>query len=76
MWNVLKFFFVWFWLTVASVAAWYWLSVETEPKRLLVQGRYVAAHPGPDGVIPGLIMGFFMCIPAYFLARPKAPRLT
>jgi len=71
MWNVFKFFFLWFWLGVGSVVAWMVLAALTAPA--VVTGSHGGAPVSGQtlGTIAGLICAFFMCIPAYFLARPK-----
>lgn len=71
MWNTFKFFFAWFWLGVTSVVAWMVLAVWSAPT--VVTG----SHGGPPvsgvglGAMVGFVFAFFMCIPAYFIARPK-----
>jgi hypothetical protein len=71
MWNIFKFFFVWFWL---GFGAWF-LSVVIAPptvwEKVLANGRHVVKPGDPGGTVVGLVLGFVMCIPAYFIARPK-----
>jgi hypothetical protein len=71
MWNVFKFLLVWcflFWLTFAAVV---FFSPPSPSQFLVLHGRSVA-NPAyyPHG-FPGLVLGFFTCIPAYFIARRK-----
>ena len=71
MWNIFKFFFVWFWL---GVGTWV-LCVELDPpvksRVELVHRKRVATPEYPGGALYGLGLGFLMCVPAYFVARPK-----
>jgi hypothetical protein len=71
MWNVFKFFFVWFWLAVAAWVAWMVFAALTAPGGLNGPVGVGAPSGGVVATIAGWITGFFMCVPAYFLARPK-----
>lgn len=71
MWNVFKFFFLWFWLAVAALVFWFALIAITTSGPMdapLVPG---SATGGMVAIGLGSVTGFLMCIPAYFLARPK-----
>ena len=71
MWNVLKFFFVWFWLGVAAFVLVVMIAPKPEPTVTVVHGKRITIpENGPGGAV-GIVLGFTMCIPAYFLARPK-----
>lgn len=71
MWNVFKFFFVWFWLGVAAFTVVVLIAPKPEPRVALVHGKRVAI-PQPSGFgVVGLFFGFSMSIPAFFIARPK-----
>lgn len=70
MWNVFKFFFVWFWLAVAWAVA---------GAIGLVAAGTITNHPTTDTQSPAgaiifavvAVAGPLMCIPAYFIARPR-----
>lgn len=64
MWNVLKFFFFWFWLALASFLAGLWLLGQLHP------GGSAKPGDGADAVVVFLVP-VLMSIPAYLLARPK-----
>ena len=71
MWNVFRFFWYWAWLTIGSIVVWLVLAALTAPG-----GGHASVSPGgPSGflvaTIAGLITGVFMCVPAYYFARPK-----
>jgi hypothetical protein len=71
MWSVLKFFFIWFWLSLAvllgsiALAAYTVSPVVGDPRTGLV------VSAGGAGVLLGSALAVFMSIPAYFIARPK-----
>jgi hypothetical protein len=70
MWNVLKFFFVWFWLGVAAFIGAWALAAYTAPT-FVVDPRTGIGLPGQMlGLVLGCVLAVFMCIPAYFIARP------
>jgi hypothetical protein len=70
MWNVLKFFFVWFWLGVAAFVFCWALAAYTAPP-LVGDPLTFTAMPGSVlGMVLGCVVAVFMCIPAYFIARP------
>ncbi len=74
MWNIFKFFFVWFWLGVATWVICVEVDPPSHPHFELVRGKRVAAPQYPGGAVYGLGLGFLMCIPSYFIARPKGER--
>jgi hypothetical protein len=71
MWSVFKFFFIWFWLGVASVVGWWFLALLTAPPVVTGSHGDPSVSGGALGMFVGFVLAFFMCIPAYFLARPK-----
>jgi hypothetical protein len=71
MWNVFKFFFVWFWLGFAAFAVVVLIAPKPEPRIEVVHGKRVAMPPEHVAGVAGLFLGFVMCVPAYFIARPK-----
>ncbi len=71
MWNVFKFFFIWFFLFWMTFAAVVFLSPPSPPQFVMLYGRSVANPDYYPHGFPGLVLGFLMCIPAYFIARPK-----
>ena len=75
MWNIFKFFFVWFWLGVAAFVVVVLVAPKPEPQVALVHGKRVTMPAEHVGGVAGLFLGFTMCIPAYFIARPRGVRL-
>jgi len=75
MWNIFKFFFVWFWLGLATWVVCVEVDPPTVRERVQANGRHVVKPKDPGGAIYGLGLGFLMFIPAYFIARPKRERL-
>jgi hypothetical protein len=71
MWNVFKFFFVWFWLGVATFLVVPMIAPKTEARVEMVRGRRVTVSPEQGNAVVAFALGFLMCIPAYFIARPK-----
>lgn len=71
MWNVLKFFFVWFWLGVAAFVLVVLIAPHPEPRLILLHGQPMPVPSDFNAGVAGLLLGFTMSIPAYFIARPK-----
>jgi hypothetical protein len=71
MWNIFKFFFVWFWLGLASFVVVVLIAPKPEPRIELVRGKQVSIPQSSGAGVVGLFLGFTMCIPSYFIARPK-----
>lgn len=75
MWNVFKFFFVWFWLGLVAFIVVPLIAPKPETRILQTPGKHVTGpREVPDSVM-GLFLGFSMCIPAYFISRPKRAEL-
>lgn len=71
MWNIFKFFFFWFWLGVGAVVLFWLFGLTTAPQVVTAPGESVPMTGSSVGMLLGFIVAFFMCIPAYFLARPE-----
>jgi hypothetical protein len=71
MWNVFKFFFVWFWLGLATFIVVPLIAPRAEPRVEVVRGKRVTIPENNGAAVVGFFLGFTMCIPAYFIARPK-----
>jgi len=76
MWNVFKFFFVWFWLGFATWVVAVVIAPPTVSERVLANGRQQVKPKDAGGAVGGLVVGFFMCIPSYFIVRPKRALLS
>jgi hypothetical protein len=75
MWNVFKFFFVWFWLSLAGsvlIAGVMWfrlgLSNDVDPTTSQFEAMTMA------NVYYTVPLFFVLAIPSYFIARPKRHR--
>ena len=71
MWNVFKFFFLWFWLAVGAFTLVVLAAPKPEVRVTVVHGKRVTIPGEPVAGVAGLVFGFTMCIPAYFIARPR-----
>jgi hypothetical protein len=71
MWNVFKFFFVWFWLGLATFLIVPAIAPKTPPRVEMVRGRQITVTSEQGNAMAGFVLGFLTCIPAYFIARPK-----
>jgi hypothetical protein len=71
MWNIFKFFFVWFWLGVSVFLLGAFLVGLAHPG-FASGAANPLPHSAPDPtalLVP--LASFLMCVPAYFLSRPK-----
>jgi hypothetical protein len=71
VWNIFKFFFVWFWLGLAAFVGVVLIAPKPEPRIAVVHKKQVAVPQSSGAGVVGLFLGFTMCIPSYFIARPK-----
>jgi hypothetical protein len=71
MWNTFKFFFVWFWLGGISFVVGLFLLGVSHPEVAQTVGKvHRSSAPDPAAVLV-VVIPFLMCIPSYFIARPK-----
>lgn len=72
MWSIFKFFFLWFWLGVAAFFVGSFIFGVQHPIPAHGVARQRALGHPDHMVLLVPLASFLMCIPSYFLARPKS----
>jgi hypothetical protein len=71
MWNVLKFFFVWFWLGLAATVFSLYVIGSAHPHATASLQRHHPQSASGWEMLLFLGLPFLMSVPSYFIARPK-----